>query len=407
LQRVTGRGPPIAPTLRRMTRRVTLAAVIAALALAGCSSGSSGAGPSSGATPPGASPSFAVAAAVPAPSHRTVWLCRPGMRHNPCDGGLDATEVTGPHPGRIQRFTPAAHPRIDCFYVYPTVSNAKGLNAPLHSAPEVVAVARAQAARFAAHCRLFVPVYRQITTAALLTGKYTDPKAETTAYDDVRSAWDDYLRNDNDGRGVVLIGHSQGAMMLKRLIQNEIEPRPAERSLRVSAILLGGNVSVPDGKPVGGDFTSVPACERAAQTGCVLAYSSFATTPPADSLFGRSGVAGQHILCVDPTQLLGEGGHLHPLLPSSRLIGSGLPGDAVPGSSGLSTGFAAYPDTLTAHCDRAGDANVLHVSGGVSGHPVKSLQQLGPAWGLHVADVNLALGDLVAIVGREAAAWRH
>jgi hypothetical protein len=329
------------------------------------------------------------------------------MRHNPCAGGLDATEVTGPHPGRVRRFTPAAHPRIDCFYVYPTVSNAKGLNAPLRSAPEVVAVARAQAAQFAAHCRLFVPVYRQITTTALLAGNFTDPKATMTAFGDVQSAWDDYLRHDNDGRGVVLVGHSQGAMMLKRLIQTDIEVQPAERSLLVSAILLGGNVGVPDGKLVGGDFSSVPACRRATETGCVVAYSSFATTPPAASLFGRSGVAGQHILCVDPTRLLGESGRLHPLLPSRQLIGTGLPGDVVPGSATVTTGFAAYPGALTARCSTAGGADVLHVSGGVSGHPVAELQQLGPAWGLHVADVNLALGDLVTLVGREASAWRR
>jgi hypothetical protein len=223
----------------------------------------------------------------------------------------------------------------------------------------------------------------------------------------VRSAWDDYLRHDNHGRGVVLIGHSQGAMMLKRLIQSEIEPRPAERSLLVSAILLGGNVGVPDGKTVGGDFSSVPACTSAAQTGCVVAYSSFATTPPAASLFGRSGVAGQHILCVDPTALLHEHGRLHPLLPSSRLIGAGLPGDVAPGSTSVTTGFASYPGALTAHCSTADGADVLHVSGGVAGHPVAELQQLGPAWGLHVADVNLALGDLVRLVGDEAKAWHH
>jgi hypothetical protein len=342
---------------------------------------------------------------VPAPTHKTVWLCKPGMTHNPCAGGLDSTDVTGPHPGQVRRFHPASHPRIDCFYVYPTVSTAKGLNAPLRSAPEVVAVARAQAAQFAAHCRLFVPVYRQITETALLSGKFTDPKATATAYGDVQSAWDDYLRNDNHGRGVVLIGHSQGAAMLKRLIQTDVETHPVEHALLVSAILLGGNVGVPDGKVEGGDFTSVPGCTQAAQTGCVVAYSSFATTPPADSLFGRSGVTGQHILCVDPTQLLGEHGRLHPLLPSSRLIGSALPGDVVPGSQDVTTGFAGYPDTLTARCSTAAGASVLHVSGGVADHPVAQLQQLGPAWGLHVADVNLALGDLVQLVGREATAW--
>jgi hypothetical protein len=395
-----------------MRPRLTLTVVASALALAACSSGS-GSG-SHGAVPAApVAPSAAAAPSpptaplhVPAPTHKTVWLCRPGMRHNPCTGGLDSTDVTGSHPGQVRRFSPAAHPPIDCFYVYPTVSTAKGLNAPLHSAAEVVAVARAQAAQFAAHCRLFVPVYRQITESALVSGKYTDPKATATAYGDVQSAWDDYLRHDNHGRGVVLIGHSQGAMMLKHLIQADVQ-QPAERALLVSAILLGGNVSVPDGKPVGGDFSSVPACTRATQTGCVVAYSSFATTPPADSLFGRSGVAGQHILCVDPTALLHEHGRLHPLLPSSRLIGAGLPGDVAPGSSSVTTGFASYPGSLTAHCSTTAGADVLHVSGRVADHPVSELQQLGPAWGLHVADVNLALGDLVRLVGDQAKAWHH
>jgi hypothetical protein len=393
-----------------MTPQLTLTVVAAALALAACSSGSSsspGAAPAAPTAPAAPAAPSAPALHVPAPTHQTVWLCRPGIRHNPCAGDLDSTDVTGPHPGQVRRFQPAAHPRIDCFYIYPTVSTAKGLNAPLRSAPEVVAVAKAQAAQFAAHCRLFVPVYRQITEAALLNGKYTDPKATATAFGDVQSAWDDYLRHDNHGRGVVLIGHSQGAMMLKHLIQADVEAQPAERALLVSAILLGGNVGVPDGKVEGGDFSSVPACTRASQTGCVVAYSSFATTPPANSLFGRSGVPGQHILCVDPTALLHEHGELHPLLPSSRLIGTGLPGDVAPGSESVTTGFASYPETLTAHCSTAGGADVLHVSGGVAGHPVAELQQLGPAWGLHVADVNLALGDLVRLVGREATAWHH
>jgi hypothetical protein len=384
-----------------------LTVATAALALAACSSGSTpsgGAAPSAPASP--SSPGNPLLH-VPAPTHKTLWLCKPGMQHNPCAGGLDSTDVTGPHPGQVRRFHPATHPPIDCFYVYPTVSTAKGLNAPLRSAPEIVAVARAQAAQFAAHCRLFVPVYRQITETALLSGKYTDPKATATAFGDVQSAWDDYLRHDNHGRGVVLIGHSQGAMMLKRLIQTDVEPQLAERVVLVSAILLGGNVGVPDGKTEGGDFTSVPACTQAAQTGCVVAYSSFATTPPANSLFGRSGVTGQHILCVDPTALLHENGRLHPLLPSSRLIGSALPGDVVPGSQAVTTGFAGYPGTLTARCSTAAGASVLHVSGGVAGHPVAQLQQLGPAWGLHVADINLALGDLVQLVGREAKAWHN
>ena len=47
---------------------------------------------------------------------------------------------------------------------------------------------------------------------------------------DVEAAWDDYLARDNKGRGVVLIGHSQGSGILKQLIAREIEGQPAQRS---------------------------------------------------------------------------------------------------------------------------------------------------------------------------------
>ena len=94
----------------------------------------------------------------------------------------------------------------------------------------------------------------------------------------------------NNGRPIVFIGHSQGTMMLTRLIAAEVDPNPSLRSQLVSALLIGGNVKVPMGQDVGGDFQNIPACRSATQTGCVVAYSSFDEPPPADSFFGKVGV---------------------------------------------------------------------------------------------------------------------
>ena len=89
------------------------------------------------------------------------------------------------------------------------------------------------------------------------------------------------------------------------------------------AVLLGGNVLVPEGKLVGGDFQNVPACQAAAQTGCVIAYSTFLKEPPEGSFFGRAqsplldpGATneGMQVLCVNPT-LLSQNGGTGPLLP--------------------------------------------------------------------------------------------
>jgi hypothetical protein len=55
-------------------------------------------------------------------------------------------------------------------------------------------------------------------------------------------------------------------------------------------LLLGGNVTVQRGRATGGDFSHIPACHAATQVGCVIAYSTFEGTPPAQSLFGRVGL---------------------------------------------------------------------------------------------------------------------
>jgi predicted esterase len=113
----------------------------------------------------------------------------------------------------------------------------------------------------------------------------------------------------NDGRGIVFIGHSQGASILIALLKRGVDAKPAVRRRLVSALLLGENVTVPKGRAVGGDFEHIPACRSRGQTGCVVAYSSFATTPPPNSKFGRVGTglhpfapgasrSGLQILCV-------------------------------------------------------------------------------------------------------------
>jgi hypothetical protein len=363
-----------------MARRTALLAAVALLALAGCSSSE----------PPAAAPSPSAVAPTD-----TVWICRPGSPSAPCTTNLDATLV---HPGGARTRVPfvrAPAPQADCFYVYPTVSVAPGDNAPRESAPEIDDAVHAQAGLFSSVCRVFAPAYRQITTGALLRGRYFDPAVQKVAYDDVRKAWRDYLAHDNAGRPFVLIGHSQGALMLTRLMQDEIDKSADVRKRLLSALLLGANATVADGRDVGGSFDSVPACSAAGQQGCVIAYSSFATAPPSYSLFGRTNDSGLHVICTDPSRLAGGSGLAHPYIPAGRVTAG--PG-ALPG-----TGFVAYPGGIRVSCRSAGGATWLQVST-VAGSAVPPFQAaLGPAWGLHVADVSLALGDLVEAVRRQEA----
>ncbi len=160
------------------------------------------------------------------------WLCRPG-RADACAADETSTVVQADGGESVESWTADPNAPIDCFYVYPTVSTEPTPNSDMIPGPGEMRVVQGQIERFAAKCRVYAPMYRQVTLAALtsfLTGK---PVAadRALAYNDVRDAWNEYLAHDNHGRGVVLIGHSQGSLVLTALIQNEIEGKPVEKRI--------------------------------------------------------------------------------------------------------------------------------------------------------------------------------
>ena len=138
---------------------------------------------------------------------------------------------------RATHTAPPVEAPVDCFYVYPTISAQGTLNADLSVDPELVTIAEQQAARFSSVCRVFAPVYRQVTVSGLIDPRVT-PANFDLAYADVRRAWSEYLARDNNGRGVVLVGHSQGAAMLTRLVRERIDGDAAARARVVSALLI-------------------------------------------------------------------------------------------------------------------------------------------------------------------------
>jgi len=95
-----------------------------------------------------------------------VWLCRPNTR-DACAASQDATIVAVNGTLTRETFHPAKNPPIDCFYVYPTVSNEPAGNSDLIITGAERSVVNTQFARFASKCRLFAPMYRQVTLTAL------------------------------------------------------------------------------------------------------------------------------------------------------------------------------------------------------------------------------------------------
>jgi hypothetical protein len=351
------------------------------------------------------------AGAASRPASSTVWLCRPGQAGDPCAYNPAVTTVTAE--GMTSVATPGPTPTshaFDCFYVYPTVSTEPGNNANLAIQRAEIGVAAAQASQFSQVCNVWAPMYRQVTSAAVTSAAGLRPSVLGTAYASLLSAWKDYLAHDNHGRPIVFIGHSQGAAMLIRLLRAQVDPSARLRKRMVSAILLGGNVQVPVGGTVGGSFRHIPTCRAASQTGCVIAYSSFGTPPPGAALFARPGqgvslqsgqtaVAGQQVVCVNPVTFSAQSGGLQPLFlgVTSKVR-----------HVTVTTPWVSYPGLYTAQCEQAGGASWLQVTATpVPGDPRPTVSAvLGPLWGYHRVDVNLALGNLVADVGGEEAAYR-
>lgn len=337
----------------------------------------------------------------------TVWLCRPGQAADPCTTSRAATAVSGQGATRPSPSPASANARrFDCFYVYPTVSTEPGVNADLTVQAAERAAAVVQASRFSQRCTVWAPMYRQVTVSGLGRAGKT---GFAIAYDSLLSAWKDYLAHDNHGRPIIFIGHSQGSAMLIRLLQTQVDRVPSVRRRMVSAILLGGNVQVPAGRVVGGTFRNIPTCGRSSQTGCVIAYSSFGAPPPANSLFGRAGrgvsllsgqrgTGTQQVACVNPVTFSGRAGNLQPFFWSAT---TRTPGVQVP------TPWVTFPGLYTAQCRVSDGASWLQVTATpVAGDPRPTVTaSLGPLWGYHLDDVNLALGNLVAAVGAEEAAY--
>lgn len=342
------------------------------------------------------------------------WLCRPELTDDPCSGDLDTTIVEADGTTTIESFAVDPDAPIDCFYVYPTISSDATPNSDLEAGNEEIQVVRNQTARLGEVCRVYAPVYRQVTLGALMGAiggtASEDDDAEAPdrelAYTDVLDAFKHYIDNDSDGRGFVLIGHSQGSGVLNRLIAEEIDADDELRSRLVAAYLLGSSVAVPEGADVGGDFQNVAACRSEEQIGCVVSYASFRTgdAPAAGALFGRPRSGDGVALCVNPAAPGGGSAEMSVYFLSGASVGFADPER----NEEITTPFVAMPGLVSAECVERDGVNYLEVS--VQGDPADPrADDIGgdflPGWGLHLVDVNLAMGDIVALVRSQSVAY--
>jgi hypothetical protein len=343
------------------------------------------------------------------------WLCNPKASTPKSDClAPSATEIASDNTLHAAP-VPTASTKLDCFYVYPTldVVSPAGRVKDYANIEDIWEVARQQALPFAESCRIYAPLYHQVTI-----NSYLDPERETllsAAYAEVDDAFRHYLAQYNQGRDIVFIGHSQGTHMLRRLLQHHFDG-PENRTLRAqlaSALLIGdiGDVAVPRGARVGGTFQDIPLCAELGERGCLIAYNSFPPSAPPNPLFGLyvGGIPdGLEPACTNPASLgkvekAVSAGAYFPSDPKATARGAVA---SLKDRLGVSTYFSVLPAFYSLECQKtATGTRYLQVAPIVTNQDMRSdpvqydSQELSVSLvGLHTFDFNLTLGDLRAFV---------
>jgi len=350
-----------------------------------------------------------------------MWLCRPGIAEDQCAlADLSITEIHADGSSAVAD-GPTVNPDapFDCFVVYETVDMSMEPGNTLEPSATDEAVLEAlyrNGVRLRGTCRMYAPLYRQMTLGTY----YDDDPWEDTpyfemAYGDIADAFDHYMRDHNQGRDIVLIGHSQGAHVLARLMEDEIDGDAALRGQLISALLIGPGerVYVPDGELVGGNFETIPLCSSANDTGCVIAFDSlpFVGASAEVAAASKQLPTGYTRACVNPASFDNQ----RAALAGAAFSRSSVWAPQALNDAPVTTEWVSYPEAFNALC-----AVFLWI--GVADDSIAPFtpaelqvehQQTLDAWvgeersespGLHWANFSFNALDLVRVVETQAAA---
>ncbi len=348
-----------------------------------------------------------------------MWYSRPGMgakdpalyeprlAPTPASPESPAAERSLTTPAQAATPTPSPNPATEAegtgyavFFVHPTsyIRPAIGSDAPWNAPlgdDEAQARARlflrGMASPFADADEVWAPKYRQAVFGAFLTDKPEAQKALDLAYRDVAQAFDFFVATVDPDEPIVLAGHSQGALMVLRLLQDRIAGTPLEK--RIAMVYpIGWPVSVAH------DINALdfPACATPNQARCLVTWSSFAEPADPSMVFERytatPGFDGQPrgeepIVCVNPVT-----GTLNGTADASDNLGTLKP------TSDFSSG-ELIPGMVPARCDPRNGLLLI-------GDPPDLGPGVLPGNNYHVYDIPLFWANLKADVARRMAAWK-
>lgn len=165
---------------------------------------------------------------------------------------------------------------VDVFFLHPTTytgfKKSNKRNAPIDNAyinaKTDYSTILYQASVFNGQCRVFAPRYRQVHINAFLAQESKkNLQAFELAYTDLKNAFEYYLQHWNNGRPIIIAGHSQGSKLGERLLKEYFEGKPLQNKL-VAAYIIGWQLPKEY-------FTELKMCSDSVQTGCICSWRTF------------------------------------------------------------------------------------------------------------------------------------
>ena len=213
-------------------------------------------------------------------SSEKSWSCLPFRK--------DASDAIP----KIEKWIDDSLKNVDVFYIYPTIYmkgktwNADATNKKLNKKIDKYPV-KFQASVFNQVGRIYAPRYRQAHIKSFYDSTENGKAALDFAYEDVKKAFEYYLRNYNNGRPIIIASHSQGSFHARRLLKDYFDTPEMKQKL-VCAYVIGFGI-YPE------KYELLKPCNDALATNCYVTWSSFKkgyTPENVNMLFGK--------ICVNP-----------------------------------------------------------------------------------------------------------
>ena len=195
---------------------------------------------------------------------------------------------------------------VDVFYIHPTAyygnDNWNSNMAPEKGASQIIDyMVAAHASIFNGCCKIYSPQYREANISTFLSDDYGPLEL---AYNDVRRAFEYFIKHQNQGRPFILLSHSQGTAHAMRLLEEYILPQDLIDNMVVAYVI---GYELPMDKFSRG-LSNIAVCESAEQTNCIISWAAYGETSALDFTFnlvhwypeGWESSKGKDTLCVNP-----------------------------------------------------------------------------------------------------------